>query len=420
MVTAGMGATKRRSWVIAVEVSGSQLAVAGSGYLTLVLCGRTLNSAGFAAITSFYLLLNVAGRGLCSASEMELTRAVAHAGNQLPRVGGVCRLGSRHAAAMVGLAVVMVIAASPLLDRAFGHDPVLVAMLALSLPGMAASYLLRGPLAGTRRYHNYSATFAIEAAVVLLFGISLAVLGITEVRWWALGLALGPLVGTVAVSVPLRHAARRVLSVVGPADSRASELVAAVVILASTQAVWNLPPVLLTARTTDTPALAAGFAAVSLVLRIPVLLFPAVQALALPVLAGSTRQGGIPRVRMRMLAALAVVAACWLAGATVFTPLAVHLTFGALTVPAAGALSVLAAAAVIGAGAQLAQTALVAHRRQVAAAAVWAVAVVVLLVVAYLAPATSLAAALGLVFTVSAALAGSMLVLRSNRGGSGE
>lgn len=119
----------------------------------MALGGRTLDAAGFTAITSSHLLLNVVGRGLCSASELELTRSVAHAGREQVEAGGVCRARIRHTAVMVGLATVAVLAAAPLLDRVFGGDPVLVALLALSLPGMAASHVLRGPLAGTRRYH---------------------------------------------------------------------------------------------------------------------------------------------------------------------------------------------------------------------------------------------------------------------------
>src|ERR1035437_6993361 len=172
VVTSSLGSKRLRNWVSAVEVSGSQFAFAGTGYLTLVLAGRTLDAAGFAAITSFYLLLNVVGRGLCAASELELTRSVAHAGHERARVSGVCRAGIKHTAAMLALAIAIVLASSPLLDRVFGGDSVLVALLALSLPGMAASHVLRGPLAGTRRYHPYAATFAIEAAVILLFGVT--------------------------------------------------------------------------------------------------------------------------------------------------------------------------------------------------------------------------------------------------------
>jgi O-antigen/teichoic acid export membrane protein len=413
VVTLSLRSRKLRNLASVVEVSGSQFALAGTGYLTLALGGRTLDAAGFAAITSFYLLLNVVGRGLCSASELELTRSVAHAGREQVEAGGVCRAGIRHTAVMVGLAAAAVLAAAPLLDRVFGGDLVLAALLALSLPGMAASHVLRGPLAGTRRYHPYAATFAVEATVVLVFGVTLAVLRITDVRWWALGLALGPLVATIVVSTPLRHAARRILRTGGPGDSGTRELVAAVVILTGIQAVWNLPPVLLTARTTDTPAIAAGFTAAALVLRVPALLFPAMQALVLPVLAGRSQGGRLPRVRPGVLGLVVFLAVAWLLGATALTPLAVHLTVGALTVPGTGVLAVLAVGAVVGTGAQLAQTALVAHRRQSAAGAVCATAVIALLIVFYLVPATALAAALVLLIALGVVLAGSALAFWS-------
>lgn len=414
VVTPRLGSKQLRNWASVLEVSGSQFALAGTGYLTLVLGGRTLDAAGFATITSFYLLLNVVGRGLCSAAELELTRSVAHADRQQIGAGTACRAGIRHTVVMVVLAVLVVLATSPLLDRVFGGDPILVALLVLSLPGMAASHVLRGPLAGSRHYHPYAATFAVEATVVLLFGVVLAVLGITDVRWWTLGLAVGPLAATVAVGTPLRHAARRLLGSGGTSDSGFRELIAAVVILAGIQAAWNLPPVLLTAQTIDAPAIAAGFAAVSLILRVPALLFPAMQALALPVLAGRSQEAGVPRVRLRMLVLLGLLVAGWLVGAIALTPLVVRLTFGALSVPGTGVLAVLAVAAVVGTGAQLAQTTLVAHRRQSAAAAVCAVAVVALLVVFYLFPATSLAAAFSLLVALSVVLLGSVLVFWSN------
>ncbi len=423
MVTSRLSGRKAQSWLSAAEVSGSQLFLSGSGYITLVVGGRTLNVAGFAALTSFYLMLNVAGRGLCSASELELTRSVAFAGHDAARVGAVCRAGAKHAGAMVGLAVLVVLAAAPLLDRAFGGDTVLVALLALSLPGMALSYLVRGPLAGKRRYHPYAVTFAVEAAVVLLSGLLMAAFQVSDVRWWAVGLVAGPLAGTLVAVVPLRGVARRALAAgsrvaveqVGGrrTDTKARELVAAVIILGCTQAVWNLPPVLLTSRITDAPAIAAGFAAVTLVLRMPVLLFPAVQALLLPVLATRSHTDRVPRVRAGMLSAMVIGAVIWLVGATALTPLAVRLTFGGLTIPAPAVLTVLAAAALIGSGAQIAQTALVAHRRQGAAAAVWASAAIALVAFAEFMPATPMAAAGGLGVAVCVALAASLVALRA-------
>ncbi len=134
------------------------------------------------------------------------------------------------------------------------------------------------------------------------------------------------------------------------------------------------------------------------------------QALVLPVLAGRSQGGKLPRIRGGVLGLVVFLVVAWLLGATALTPLAVHLAFGALTVPETGVLAVLAVGAMVGTGALLAQTALVAHRRQSAAGAVCATAVIVLLIVFYLLPATPLAAALSLLIALGVVLAGSALL----------
>ena len=81
-------------------------------------------------------------------------------------------------------------------------------------------------------------------------------------------------------------------------------------LLLAGQGVWNLAPVLVTARLTDAATLAAGFTTVAVVVRAPVLLFPTIQAMLLPRLAGGART---PRP---LVAAVVAAGLVWVALAT--------------------------------------------------------------------------------------------------------
>ena len=85
-------------------------------------------------------------------------------------------------------------------------------------------------------------------------------------------------------------------------------------LLLASQGVWNLAPVLATARLADAATLAAGFTTVAVVVRAPVLLFPTIQAMLLPRLAGGART---PRP---LVAAVVAAGLVWVALATVAVP----------------------------------------------------------------------------------------------------
>ncbi|GAB2919487.1 hypothetical protein GCM10027047_16310 [Rhodococcus aerolatus] len=404
-------------WTSAVRVSASQVGVAGTSYLALALGGRALDAASFAAFSTFYLVLNVLGRGLLSASELELTRAVAAAGDDRAAAAAATRGGLRHSLVLTALAVLGVAAASPVLLRAVDGDVAVLVILAAAMPGMAASYVLRGPLAGSLRYAAYARSFFVEAAVILLAAVACTVSGVADVRVWVLGMALGPVAGTLAVLVPQRGSARSLLRGSTAAHGRLVDLAASVAVLGCAQAVWNVPPVLLTADSPDV-AVAAGFAAVAIVLRAPVMLFPGLQAMLLPAMAA--RPGALPRPPARVVGAVAALVVVWVVGAVVLTPVVVRIAFGEQPVPGVGVLAALAVATVVGGAAQGVQTALVARRRQVATAAVWLTAIAVLLVVCTLGPATPGWATAGLVAGVVVAVAGfAGLLVRAGRSGRG-
>lgn len=402
----------------AALVTTSQLSMAGGGYLVLVLAARPLDdAAALAALTAFYLLLNTVGRGLCSATELHLTRTVAAelaAGRPL---GPVTRAGRRQAAALLALALLATAVTALLLRAAFGGSWLMVGLLAASLPGMAEAYRQRGMLAGERRYGRYGLSFAAEGVATVSLAVVVLVAGGAEPEVWALPLALGPTVSVLVLAVT--RGAARVPWRGAQARTDASGLGWSVLILGGSQAVWNLPPVILTARPEVAPAAAAAFASLAVVLRIPVLGFPAVQALLLPAL--TRRPGGaglLRRVPPGGWAALTGAAGLWLAAGALLAPTAVTWLFG-LDEPLGLAVAlVLAAATLVGGASILAQTNRVAAGDFRTAGLAWSAALVVVVAVGALAPASPAVAALSLlggILVAAAALVFAVPTQRSRR-----
>ena len=394
----------------AAHLAGSQVALAASNYLVLAIAARHLPAAGFAAVSAYYLLINTVGRGLFAAVELETTRAVASGvdGRRAALVHtGVLLVG---ALALLGLSAPLLAGVLPGLGA--------VALLAVGVVAMAASYLIRGPLAGAQRYGRYAATFWIEAGVGLAAAVVLGVLGEGASTTWIAVLALSPAVAPLLLGGG--SFARGAVAPVAPVLWSAALLLAG-------QGVWNLAPVLVTARLTETPALAAGFTTAAVIVRAPVLLFPTVQALLLPRLAANTAAttngatdtaatdtaAGL-RTPRPLLAGLGVAGLLWVAVAAVAVPWVAALVFATTAPPPAWVLAVLALSTLLGAGAQVMQAHLVAARRTHAAALAWLGGLVVLLAVGLLAAPPVAAATIGQ-FVAAAAVLGGMVLARRIR-----
>ena len=322
-------------------------------------------------------MINTVGRGLFAAVELETTRAVAAGAHGM-------RTALRHTGLLLVGALVLLGLAAPLVTGGVAT----VALLAVGAVTMAASYLVRGPLAGLRRYGRYAATFWVEAGVGLAGAVVLTVLDEHATAAWIAVLALAPGVAPVLLwarrraapsqegapaatesqegaplrpggaargwggrrhrrkgpllrlgwsrGPPLRRGERRTgaprragAGRVGGATPVGPVLWSAALLLAS-QGVWNLAPVLVTARLTDAATLAAGFTTVAVVVRAPVLLYPTIQAMLLPRLAGG---GRTPRL---LVAAVVGAGVVWVALATVAVPFVATLVFATTTPPPSG------------------------------------------------------------------------------------
>ena len=163
----------------ASEVPVSQILLALSGYVVLALGARSLPVESFTALSSFYLLLNTIGRGVFASVELETNRAVAAAVAAGRSSAPTQSLVARRTVVLLAISVVLAFASTPVLPAA-NRDLALV--LAAGAFSMALSYGVRGPLAAMRRYHSYSATFVIEAAIAVLGALVLSTADIEAVE----------------------------------------------------------------------------------------------------------------------------------------------------------------------------------------------------------------------------------------------
>jgi O-antigen/teichoic acid export membrane protein len=407
---------RRRSLGAQAAVPVSLVLVAGTAYLLLMASGRVLDAAGFAALTSFYLLANTVGRGTFAVLELELTRTVPRSRVRGESIVGPVRAVAGGGLVLLAVVCVLLLAASPWVAHVVGGWTELVLLLVAALT-LAVSSLVRGPLAGDQRYGLFAATLAAESAVYLVGGAVLLVAGVGALPAWTAVLAVAPLVGalTAAVTPRARASIGRVLRPAGGRDPAARvglpTLLAGSALYLFSQAVWNLGPVLATGRTTD-GVLAAAFAASAVLLRAPVMAFPAVQALVLPRLAAAGPGTGARRATSRLVAVGVAAAVVWVVGSVLVAPPVIRVFFAVSETPARGILAALALSVAVGLVAQGTQTRLLAAGRTVLVSASWAVGTVVLVVPALVVPDAVLGAALGQLLAAVVVLATQVVALR--------
>ena len=351
----------------------SQVLLAVAGYLLLALAARSMPAADFAVISAFYLLLNTIGRGVFASVELETSRVLAAADAAGRNGRPVLATAMRHAAVLLVVAIALSLAATPLLP---GFD--VAVALAIGSCTMAVSYCVRGPLAARRRFRAYSLTFLLEAAFTLLGAVALALAGVNTMVGWAAVLVLSP--GVAAVLVAFRtsrvglFARMRTLWSSRERDvARGSEhqiIMTAVIwtslFYLSSQGVWNLAPVSVTSALAMVPSEAAGFVAVAVILRAPVFVFPAIQAVLLPSVSAAAQHNdrdGTRRALRPPLFLLGAVSIPWLLAATLVVPWMARTVFAVRDVPPWPATTALAASTLIGAAAFVLQTRVLAFRR---------------------------------------------------------
>lgn len=297
-----------------------------------------LSVADYGLFTTVWFVAFTLGSGAMVPLEQELTRRATEElhGPALPTDAGPQRwlgaAGVTAVAIVLAVAVALGVFAEPVAAILFDGDQRLVLASALSVAGFAVSWVVRGWLAGIGRFRAYAFLIVVDSVIRLVFVLYL--IGMTDdsrpsIFSYSLGLGMGVagVIGLVMIRFWPRHTS----------PTAVSEFFQGWIVLAGSQLLAQLVvngPVLLA------PVLAqfgeddivGQLGAVLVVVRAPVILFPALAATMLPYLTrlvlADDYAGFTAALNRFAILSAAAVAAAGLAGA-LLGPTVVGILFGA-------------------------------------------------------------------------------------------
>ncbi|MFW3172824.1 hypothetical protein [Geodermatophilus sp. CPCC 206100] len=399
------------SWVaLSVVLSG----VLTYGYLALV--ARSLPADEYGWFGAYWSLALVVGLGAFLPIELEVTRLV-HLGGG----GGLPRGAGPACAVLTAASLAAVLLAAPLLLPALGGSLGLLLALGAVCVVSAGQFLLRGLLLGNGRYGSHGTVLLADAAARVACAAAVAALvqpadaaafGWTLVA--ALVLAHLPLLGWLALRPP-----RAAAGGAAPERLRLPPLGHLAVGTLCAQALLNAAPVLVTGTAgPGEGATAAAFVAAFTLVRLPLFVAVPLQSALLPTLTDVTARpesGPRRRLLVRLLAAVAALAAVGgVLGALAGPPL-VALLFGERYAVAAGIVAVLAVGSVLHVGLLVCSQGVVAAGRHRDSALAWGAGLAVAAGVAALVPGTATRGAWAFTAGTAAALAWCTVTLLRHR-----
>lgn len=303
-----------------------------TAYGFLVIAARALGPEAYAPLSALWATVLLVGPGCFIPIEQELARSLAarHAAG----IGGgpvIKRAATLGGGALVVLTLVCAVAGIALLDRLFDGQWLMVVGLLLSLAGYYSEHLTRGVLAGYGRFRPYGLALAAEGTVRMLACAVLAALGVATAGPYGVVMGAAPLIAT-AVALRGQHD----LVAPGPEADRRELTVALGWLLAGSvlaQGLANAGPVAVKLLAdAGERAVAGRFLAALIVARVPLFLFTAVLAPALPRLARLAAAGdrrGFDAGLRRLLGLVTALSAVGILGALVAGPTVVRTLFGA-------------------------------------------------------------------------------------------
>ncbi len=280
-----------------------------TSYGFLVVTGRVLGPGRYASLSALWALVFLAGPGFFLPLEQETSRLMANRRSLGVGHGDVLRKAAVAGGILVALLICASFAsASPLLQRVFDRQVLLLAALQLSLVAYFAEFLFRGGLC-----------------------VFLVAVGVRTSGPYGLALALSPLaatgVGLFRRRMPLRAPGR---AASWTDFSTALGYLLAASVLA--QVLLNAAPLTVKILATKAEAPVAGRFLAGLVLaRVPLFLFQAVQAALLPKLAALAGEGQHQAFRSGMRSLILIIAGIGVlatVGALAVGPLVVRTFFG--------------------------------------------------------------------------------------------
>lgn len=272
-------------------VTGVGVAVLSvASYVHLAIAGHALSTDDMANMSVLWSVVFSLGYGLFLPVEQELTRVVAARRANGLGSGPAWRRGIGLAGLFFGgLAVLLAVGNSTLADRLFAGNVALVLVTAGGLLGVAAASPMRGQAAGAGRFDLYSAQLGLDGILRIILAVALAVAGLHSAVSFGLVLTIAPLLATIALVVPTARTATP-----GPPATWA-ELGHGVwpLLISVMLGQLMLNSVIVSARliAPDQTVLATALLAALVMIRIPALIFGALQASLLSGLAARAASG---------------------------------------------------------------------------------------------------------------------------------
>lgn len=311
------------------QVGVALLVATGLGAVLPVVCARLVPADRYAYFLAFWGLLFGIGSAVAPV-EQEISRQAALAAMAGTRLGAAAL---RVAAVVVAAVAVfgLLVVLPPVSARLFGPYPALAPVAAIGGVAFAAQFAVRGFLVGQHRITPYSGLVVVEALVRLVLLGAIVAIGKADVLSLALAVAAGSLAWVGFARPAIRAVDRR-------RDRepwlRVTARMGVLVLSAGlTSCVITGYPALvnLLAPGGRDPAVGGLFAALT-VARLPLLLFGAVQAVAVPTAVRLSQDAaGRRRLRVLLVTGAAAVIALGLLGALAAAavgPFLVSLLFG--------------------------------------------------------------------------------------------
>jgi O-antigen/teichoic acid export membrane protein len=280
---------------------GLGLIISGLGaYGFQILAFRGLSKTDYAALNGLWILLFVVAPGFFLPLEQEVGRAVAHRRANGEGGGPVIRMAAWASAGLTAGLIVFTLAWAlvfPLVDRLFHGQTVLLLCFLIGLATYAVQFLVKGAFSGNGRFGPYGVILGAEGIIRMIPMIALVALGIDNLLWYGLALAVPPIIA-VLISLRGQHG----IMTPGP-DAEWSELSTNLTFLLlgslTAQALSYSAALggIVLAKGPVQRAMVADFIVGFFIARIPILLFQAVQAALLPKLAGLAGSGRIDDFR---------------------------------------------------------------------------------------------------------------------------
>ncbi len=303
-----------------------------SAYVFLGITKRMLDENNYASLSQLWTITFILVPGFFLPIEQEVGRAIAHrralgqgAAPVIRRAAMLCAALLVTVLAAVGLAV------APLRNQVLGGSTSMYLGLLLGIAGFTSTHLTRGVLAGNALFGRFGAVQIVDGAARVVLCAGFAAGGVTSPLAYGLLVGLPPLGASLAA---LRGA--RDLGGAGPPTAwieiapklgwlLAGSLLSAALINAG----------IVTAKVLATDgetAMVNDFFAAALLLRVPLFLFQAVQAVFLPRLATLAARHDVLRFQRmvrNLLTVVLVLSLVGLAGAALVGPAVLRIGFEA-------------------------------------------------------------------------------------------